>query len=391
MALTALEVKRLSCPVDKKQIKKSDGNGLFLLVKSTGSKLWRFRFRFNSKHQELALGQYPSIPLIEARKLAIDARKLLTDGINPCSARRRRKQPAVSSLFLSVATTWWEQQNVVWSDGYTQKVKRWIDVDLKALGEISVDEIETGDIVDLILTIKSVRKTSPILSVISRVFNYAIAHRMTRHNPAQGILLSDVIGPLPKIKPHAAITTTDELGTLVHHIDEDDGGSYCTRQALMLIPRIFLRPKEVRYLKWEYIDFEKSLIVIPAEIMKMRREHIVPMSSQVVTHLIAVKEMTGYSEFVFPNERDAKLPLSKNVMTNRLRKLGYPGDVMSVHGFRATASSILHEQGWPHDAIEIQLAHVVGTETSRAYNRSIHLAERTKMMQWWSNHLEDIS
>lgn len=391
MALTAIEVKRLTCPTDKKQIKKSDGNGLFLLIKSTGSKLWRFRFRFNNKHQELALGQYPAIPLVEARQLAIDARKLLTDGINPCVARRKRKQPEASTLFLSVATAWWEQQNVIWSDGYTQKVKRWIDVDLKALGEMSVEEIETGDIVDLILTIKSVRKAPPILSVISRVFNYAIAHRMTRHNPAQGILLSDVLGPLPKIKSRAAITSIDELGTLVNHIDEDDGGSYCTNQALTLIPRIFLRPKEVRYLKWEYIDFEKSLIAIPAEVMKMSREHLVPMSSQVVTQLLAVKEMTSYSEFVFPNERNAKLPLSKNVMTNRLRKLGYPADVMSVHGFRATASSILHENHWSHDAIEAQLAHAVGSETSRAYNRSIHLAERKKMMQWWSDYLEDIS
>ena len=158
----------------------------------------------------------------------------------------------------------------------------------------------------------------------------------------------------------------------------------------MLLPRIFLRPGELRSLRWSYIDFDKSLIVIPASSMKSKREHLVPMSSQVVEHLYAVKEVTGYSKFVFPNERDPKLPLSKNVLTNRLRALGYDSNTMSAHGFRSVASTILHEEGFDADLIEIQLAHSVGSQTAQAYNRSLHLAKRKKMLQWWSDKLEKI-
>jgi integrase len=178
------------------------------------------------------------------------------------------------------------------------------------------------------------------------------------------------------------------LGQLIRDIDKTDSGSYCTVEALKLIPRLFLRPKEIRCLKWEYVDFEQKLLVIPAEDMKRGREHLVPLAEQVIRQLKSVQEVTGYSPYVFPSQRSSDKPLSKNVMTNRLRDLGYSADVMSAHGFRSTASTILHEQGWHHDVIEAQLAHLTGTATSRAYNRSIHLAERKKMMQSWADQLD---
>ena len=213
---------------------------------------------------------------------------------------------------------------------------------------------------------------------------------MTRFNPAQGLPLKDILKPFSKVKHRAAIINPAELVYLINDIDHSESGSFCTVEALRLIPRVFLRPKEIRFLKWDYIDFDGKIIRIPAEDMKRDREHLVPLAKQVIEQLQTLRSVTGYSKFVFPSDQDSNKPISKNVMTNRLRALGYPADVMSAHGFRSTASTILHEQGWSHEAIEIQLAHLTGTATSRAYNRSAHLDERKKMMESWAKYLDDL-
>ena len=264
---------------------------------------------------------------------------------------------------------------------------------MKSIGKLSVDAIAQGHITEVMLSIEKgghPRKAPVILSVINRIFGYALAHRFTRNNPAQGLPLGDILKPMPKVEHRAAITRSKDLGQLIRDIDNSDLGSYCTAEALKLIPRLFLRPGEIRNLRWDYIDFDQKILVIPAEDMKRGREHLVPLADQVIEHLQAVQEITGYSSYVYPNERDSGKPLSKNVMTNLLRKLGYSADVMSAHGFRATASTILHEQGWKPEVIEAQLAHLTGTATSRAYNRSIYLSERTTMMQSWADYLEAV-
>jgi len=396
MKLTALEVKSIICPDDKKQIKKSDGNGLFLLVKSNGSKLWRMRFKYASKHQELAFGKYPIVTLSKARELTKEARLLLSQGINPMVERRERKQKSnpQGKMFQAIALKWWEQQKGSWTTEYQVRVKRWIIQDTTSIAKINIEEIDAGHITELMLSIEAsgaLTKAPNILSMINRIFGYALAHRLTRTNPAQGLPLRDIIKPLPKTKHRSAITNPTELAKLIYDIDTTESGSFCTIEALKLIPRIFLRPKEIRELKWEYIDFEDRIIRIPAEDMKRGREHLIPMSSQVLEQLKMVKSMTGYSRYVFPNDRDSNKPLSKNVMTNRLRALGYSADVVSAHGFRSTASTLLHEQGWNHDVIETQLAHLIGTATSRAYNRSIYLSERKNMMQEWANYLDELN
>ncbi|MEZ9998862.1 tyrosine-type recombinase/integrase [Vibrio lentus] len=397
MALTMQEVKNLSCPEDKAQIKKSDGNGLFLLVKNNGSKLWRFRFRYSSKYQEMAFGKYPSVPLREARKLAEEARALLIHGINPMDERRVRKcNKSISQdkLFSVVALKWWEQQKDSWSIDHAARIKRWLLVDTKSICKLHLDEIDAGHITTLMLSLEAAgtpKKAPNILAVINRVFGYALAHRLTRHNPAQGLPLGDILKPLPKVQHRAAIVKSSELGKLIKDIDTTQSGNYCTVEALKLIPRVFLRPTEIRHLKWEYVDFDDGLIRIPAEEMKCNREHLVPMSRQVSEQLATVKLVTGYSELVFPNQRDSSKAMSKNILTNRLRDLGYPADVMSAHGFRSTASTILHEKGWNSEVIEVQLAHLTGTATSRSYNRSLYLAERTKLMQEWADYLDELS
>ncbi len=394
MALTALEVKRLTCPEDKKHIKKSDGNGLYILVKSNGSKLWRMRYRFNRKHQELAFGQYPTVSLADARAFATEARLLLVQGINPAEERKAKKRASADNtnrLFNNVALEWWEKQASSWTEDHAKKVKRWIEVDLKALSKLPVDQIDQGHLTEIMLAIEADgkrRKAPVVLSIVNRIFGYALAHRLTRSNPAQGLPLGDILQPAPKVQHRAAVTKSSALGQLIRDIDKTESGSFCTVEALKLLPRLFLRPKEIRYLRWECVDFEKKLLIIPAEEMKRNREHLVPLATQVVEQLQSIQAVTGYSPYVFPNDRNSNKPLSKNVMTNRLRDLGYPADVMTAHGFRATASTLLHEQGWPSPVIETQLAHLVGTATERAYNRSLYLAERRKMMQSWADQLD---
>jgi integrase len=397
MSLTAQEVKNISCPDSKSQIKKSDGNNLFLLVKNNGSKLWRLRFRHAGKYQEMALGKYPSISLSEARKLADEARASLIHGINPMDQRRQRKRTNTKSedkLFATIALKWWEQQKDSWSDDHAARIKRWLLVDSKRLSKLHIEEIDAGHITELMLAIEAAgtpRKAPNILAVINRVFGYALAHRLTRSNPAQGLPLGDIIKPLPKVTHRAAIVKPNELAQLIKDIDTLPAGNYCTIEALKLIPRVFLRPTEIRNLKWEHIDFDDHLIRIPAEEMKKEREHLVPMSTQVAEHLKEIQAVTGYSKLVFPNQKDSSKPMSKNVLTNRLRALGYPADVVSAHGFRTTASTILHEKGWNHEVIEVQLAHLTGSATSRAYNRSLYLSERKKLMQEWADYLDELS
>lgn len=397
MPLTAQEVKNISCPDGKSQVKRSDGNNLFLLIKSNGSKLWRLRFRHAGKYQEMALGKYPSISLAEARRLAEEARASLIHGINPMDERRERKRARTTTkdkLFSTIAIKWWEQQRDSWSEDHAARVKRWLLVDSESICGLHIEEIDAGHITELMLAIEAAgtaKKAPNILAVINRVFGYALAHRLTRNNPAQGLPLRDILKPLPPVKHRAAIVKPNELAQLINDIDTSKSGNYCTIEALRLIPRLFLRPTEIRNLKWEYIDFDDCLIRIPAEEMKRGREHLVPMSKQVVKHLKEIKAVTGYSKLVFPNQRDSSKPMSKNILTNRLRDLGYPADVMSAHGFRSTASTILHEKGWSSEVIEVQLAHLTGTATSRAYNRSIYLAERKKLMQEWADYLDELS
>jgi integrase len=285
MPLIATEVKSLICPPDKKQIKKADGNGLFILVKSNGSKLWRMRYKYAKKCQELSLGKYPATTLADARKATEKARSLLVQGINPAEVKRERKKAYLrdEALFSDVALLWWEKEKSGWSDDHVKKVKRWIESDLKKLSKLALDKIDYSLIVDTMILIESKgtpRKASPILSVINRIFNYAKALRLTNHNPADGLKLREILKPLPKVRHRSAILDVEQLAFLIHDIDHNESGTLCSIEALKLIPRIFLRPGEVRNLKWEYVKLERKRIYLPKEVMKKDHDFIVPLSIQ---------------------------------------------------------------------------------------------------------------
>jgi integrase len=251
----------------------------------------------------------------------------LVQGINPADDLRKRKRTSKAGerIFRDFALAWWELQEDAWSDDHAKKVKRWIEVDMNPIGKLPVTLIDQGHITELMLAIEfdgHRRAARVILSVINRIFGYALAHRSTRNNPAQGLPLGDMLKPMPRIEHRAAITKPVAFGKLIRDIDRAESGSYCTVEALKLIPRLFLRSKEIRYLKREYIDFDQKLLIIPAEDMKPGREHLALLAVQVVSQLLSVKEVTGYSPYVFPSRHRSDKPISKNVMTNRLRDLG---------------------------------------------------------------------
>jgi integrase len=396
MSLTAAQVKNLSCPINKKQIKKHDSNGLFLLVKDNGSKLWRVRYQYSGKQQELALGKYPLVSLHEARKKTDEARLLLAQGINPTEERRERKKSAIysqESLFSDISMKWFEKQQSEWGVEHRKKVKRWLVETCSSIFQMPMEKIDSRDITSILIGLEkkgTIKQAAPVLSMLDRIFRFAKSNHLITVLPTADISIKDLLGPMPAVKHMSAITSPKELSQLISDIDDNERGAFCTIQCLKLIPRIFLRPSEVRNLKWEYVDFEDSLIRLPSSDMKGKRDHLVPMSIQVTEQLKELQKHTSYSVYLFPGSISATNPISKNVLTTRLKILGYDGSIMTAHGFRSTASTLLNERDWSYEAIEAQLAHLTGTPTSRAYNRGLRLFERKKMMQWWSDYLEEI-
>jgi integrase len=396
MKLTAAEVKSLKCPPDKSSIKVFDGHGLFIIVKSNGSKLWRYKYKFGKKEHELALGKFPDVSLADARKAHQQAKALLVQGISPVEERRERKKSALTehAVFGVVALAWWEKENSRWTNETAKKYKGYIDKDLKRLSKLTLDKIDYSIISKIMIALETAdtpKKASSVLSVIRRVFNYAQAKEFINRNPTIGIKLSDLLRPMPDVEPRAAITDLDQLRELIQDIDSNKLGTFLSQEALKLAPRVFLRPVEIRSLKWKYIKFEQKRIFLPIEVMKKNREFIVPMSCQVIEQLREIQKHTGRGEYVFPNAIDSSKFMSKNVLTNRLRALGYAADIMSAHGFRSTSATIIVEElEYDEVVVDTQLAHLVGTKTSRAYIRAKYLRSRTKMMQEWCDYLEEL-
>ncbi|MGO4891136.1 tyrosine-type recombinase/integrase [Flavobacterium sp. W21_SRS_FM6] len=398
MSITNQQIKALVCPTDRKQVKKSIGDGLFILVKTNGSKLWRFRYKYASKHQEMAIGKYPTVSLSKAKEMVQDARALLREGINPMEKRKERKRMVVEieMFFEPIAMEWWRlvYNSKEWSEDHADKVKRWISKDTKIINKLHIKKINGTHINDIMNKIKEsgfVRKAPDVLSMINRVFKYAKVKGYTENNPAENFPLTDLIGALPRVQHYSAITSKGDLAQLIYDVDNNNKGNYCSIEALKLAPRLLLRPGEVRLLKWEYVDLNDHLIRIPAEKIKNRaNDHLVPLSKQMLYQFEEIKKYTGYSSFVFPNQNDTRKTLSKNVLANRLRALGYDAEIMSAHGFRTTASTNLYEMGYAEDVVETQLAHLLGNTTRQSYNRAKYLPQRREMMQHWSDLLDEL-
>jgi len=395
MKLTNEKIKAITCPKDQKKTKKHDGNNLYLLTKISGSKHWYFCYKFGGKHKNMSLGKYPTISLKLARTKANEAHLLLSESIDPMAQRKLLKlQSTCADLnFGKIALQWFELNKKEWSDAYQKKLLRWLKSDLNGICKLQIDHITKSHIIKIVNSMvdaNTEKKVPPLFSMLNRIFRYAVTKDLTNNNPLNNFNYVDLTGSIPAPKNHAAITNSKELGLLILNIENNNSGSYCSQEALKLLPHLFLRPSELRCLRWEHVDFDNKYIKIPGELMKAGKTHIVPLSVQTLSKFQDIYRYTSYSKYVFPSEMSPSQPFSKNVLNNRLRSLGYSTNDIVSHGFRGTASTLLNEQEENFQHIEMQLAHKVGNSTSLAYNHAEYLTQRRAMMQRWSNYLNKL-
>jgi len=375
-----------------KPYKLSDEKGLYLLVNKS-SKYFRFDYRYAAKRKTLALGVYPDVTLADAREKRDDARKLLQNKIDPSQYRKETKsiqEEQVANSFEIVAREWFTKNKHIWTEGHSKTIISRLESNaFPWLGTRPVSSITAPELLAVLRRIEArgaIDTTHRIKQICGQVFRYAIATGRAERDPS-----ADLRGALSpaKSKRMATITDPKQIGGLLRAIDGYQG-HLITRCALKLAPLVFVRPGELRHAEWQEINFEQAEWKIPAEKMKMRSAHIVPLSKQAIDIFREIEPLTGRGRYVFPSLRTSERPMSNNTILGALRRLGYAKEEMSGHGFRAMASTILHEQGWPSDMIERQLAHSERNSIKAAYNHAQHLPERRKMMQEWANYLNKL-
>jgi integrase len=382
-----------SKPADK-EYKLFDGAGLFLQVTPSGGKLWRFKYRFDGKQKLLALGQYPEIPLAQARKRREDARTLLANGKDPGEEKKAAKKAAAlkeASAFELVAREWFDKNKQVWSPGHALTVMCRLEKDVfSAIGGKLVSEITASDIRTMLLKIEArgaVETATRIKIMCGQVFRYAVATGRLEHDPSAAIKSREIFKKR-EVRHHPAITDPKELAPLLRAIDEYPG-TFVVKSALQLTPLLFVRPGELQNMEWAHINFDEALWSIPADRMKMRHPHLVPLSRQALKILRELHPATGHGRYVFPGR--GSRPMSNNSINAALRYLGYDNDTVTGHGFRATARTMLDEVlSFRVDLIEHQLAHAVRDTNGRAYNRTSFLDDRRQMMQSWADYLDSL-
>ncbi|MCX7169275.1 MAG: integrase arm-type DNA-binding domain-containing protein [Proteobacteria bacterium] len=377
-----------------KSYKLSDAKGLYLQVEPNGSKLWRLKYRFLGTEKRLSFGAYPEVTLALARERQIDARRLLGNGIDPGEFKKQAKRSAVVAsvnTFEAVTREWFTKFSGGWAEGHSSKVLLRLENDLFPwLGSRPIMAIESNE---LLATIRRIEARGALdsahrcLGYCGQVFRYAIATGRINRNPA-----ADLRGSLPPAKGghFASITDPNKVGALLRSIHGYEG-TLVTRCALRLAPLTFVRPGELRTAEWANIDIDAAEWRIPAERMKMREGLIVPLSRQSLAIVRELQPSTGRGRYLFPSLQSVARPMSENTINGALRRLGYAGDEMTGHGFRAMARTILDEVlEFRVEWIEHQLAHEVKDPNGRAYNRTAFLAGRREMMQRWADYLDQL-
>ncbi len=371
----------------------SDGHGLVLLVQPSGAKWWRYRYRFNNMAKMLSLGVYPDVTLKEARNQHAHFRELLKQGIDPSLHRQEQKQLealAAENSFESVARLWWEHWRTARNPRHASYTLRRLETDIfPVIGQKPVTELTASM---LIMAVKKIEARGALdiakraLTTCNQIMRYAVAHGLAERNPAADIKPADVLKPANKT--NYARLDQNELPELLRKIDAYDGQPL-TRLALQLMALTFVRTSELIGARWEEINLAKKEWRLPAARMKMKTPHIVPLSDQSVAVLTEIKNLGIDDELLFPSERRDGKTMSNNTILYALYRLGYHSR-MTGHGFRGIASTILHEQGFNHDHIELQLAHSRRDAVSAAYNHALYLEPRAKMMQDWADYLDKL-
>lgn len=377
----------------EKTYRLADGGGLYLEITTGGSRLWRWKYRIAGKEKRLAIGVYPDVRAPDARKLMAEARAKLKAGIDPSAEKRaKREQDKVAGdyTFEAVARVWFEKAHVSLAQTTRSKNMRFLELDVfPFIGQRPIASLTAPDLLSVIRRIEA-RGANDIArrvhNLCGRAFRYAVGHGLCDRDPSRDIELSDIL-PSVKVQHHASVTDPKGAGELLRAIDGFTG-AFTTRCALRFAPLVFVRPGELRHAEWCEFEFDKAEWRIPAAKMKMKEQHIVPLSRQAIEVLKEIQQVTGRGQYVFPSERGGGRPMSENTVNAALRRLGYTKEEMTGHGFRSMASTLLHEQGYLHQVIERQLAHGERNQVSAAYNYAEHLPERRKMMQEWADYLD---
>ncbi len=374
-----------------KPYKKADALGLYLLVSPVGGKWWRLKYRFGGKENSLSLGTYPATSLKQAREKRDAARKLIEAGIDPSTHRKIEKAKRGADTFEGVAREWLEKFSGAWAVSHAETVRRRLERDIFPwLGGRPACGIAPAELLTVLRRIESrgaLETAHRVKQVCGQVFRFAVATGRAERDPS-----ADLRGALPPVKEkhHAALTKPADVGALLRAIDGYKG-SFVVRCALRLAPLVFVRPGELRKAEWSEFDIDGATWHIPPERMKMRREHIVPLSRQSLGILHELHPLTGAGRYVFPSARTTLRPMSEVAVLAALRRMNYSRDEMTAHGFRTIASTMLNEMGFPADAIERQLAHGEPNAVRDAYNRAEHLALRRAMMQQWADYLDKLA
>ncbi len=378
-----------------------DGQGLYLLIQPNGSKLWRWKYRHEGKPRLIAFGQYPETSLAMARFAHQNARMELSKGIDPSTQRKALKEAAkveaeteqrkAENSFKAIAIKWHER----WSKGVDADtaayIMRRLEADVfPAFGSEPIDAIKPVDVRRLILRIEQERGARDVAQrqhgTISQIFRYAVTHDLAENNPAAAFKPSDVLAPRkPQNRAHIA---PSQLPSLLAAID-DYSGHIVWRYALSLMALTFVRSAELLQAPWSEFDLDNARWVISAQRMKMEKPHIVPLSRQAVELLRGLKQLAGEKLFVFPglNKQTENGSVNCNTLLNVLEEIGYKG-VMTGHGFRGLARTVLAEHGFEKAHVELQLAHSNDDKVEAAYNHAKYLQQRTTMMQWWADYLD---
>ena len=371
-----------------------DGGGMYVEISPAGGKWWRLKYRYDGKEKRLSLGVYPDVSLKDARQRRDDARKLLADGVDPSENRKAIKAAKIdraANSFEVVAREWYSSKLPEWAPAQAEKVKGIFEKNIYPwLGARPIAEIKAMELLTALRRAedRGAKETAKrALQCCGQVFRYAVATGRAERDitpDLKGALSSPIANHFP------SITDPIKVGSLMRSIDAYIGG-LIVKCALKIGALTFVRPGELRKAEWSEIDLDKVEWNIPAERMKMKLPHLVPLSTQAVSVLRELHPLTGHGKFVFPGERSHERPMSENSVNAAMRGMGYSKEEMVGHGFRAMARTILDEvlQVRP-DFIEHQLAHAVRDPNGRAYNRTAHLAERRKMMQQWADYLDNL-
>jgi len=407
MSLTDKQISSLK--PKEKQYKKSDGDGLYILVKPTGGKYWRLAFRVKNagkvKQKELALGVYPDVTLKQARQKRIEALNLLAQGIDPCEQRRAEKNvDHLSDTFEAIAREWFELQKGNWTKNYSDDVIQRLSRNVfPCIGDMLIADIKPSDVLNMLRGIEARGNgytAHRLKQLCNKVFRYAVITERIESDPSRD--LTDALAPV-KATHHPTILEPQKISQLIQLINSYEA-YYTVSHALRLLPLVCVRQSELRLAEWSEINFEQKIWTIPGSKMKMRNDHIVPLSLQALAILLEIKSIRALQRhsaskalkepegFIFHSVRTQTRPISDGTLGSALKILGYDNTQIVPHGFRAMFRTLLEEQlGFPPHWIDMQLAHQVHDANGRAYNRTQLLEQRTFMMQVWADWLQWIS